>query len=59
MAASKASAVVDQLLADLRRQADGAFVELVLAQDDPELKRMLADLARDTRRAHQALLEGR
>lgn len=56
MVGSKSPAVVDQLVADLRRQSAAAFIELVADSDqDPELKTMLAQMARDCRRAYEQL----
>lgn len=46
-----------KLLAGLRRQSAGAFAELVAAQerDGPELKRMLADMARASQLAYEQI----
>jgi hypothetical protein len=49
--------MMDELIADLRRQTNAAFVECLIAQQrrDPELKRMLAQMVRESRRAYEQL----
>lgn len=48
---------MEKLLADLQRQSESAFAELVAAQerDRPELERMLAQMAQDSQRALEQL----
>lgn len=48
---------MDELLAGLRRQSAVAFAELVAEQNkrEPELQRMLSEMARDCQRAFEQL----